>query len=104
MMAGGAKPGTDRKYQSEIRDAAWRAILRSVTDPDTRRSDIREEDIIEALTDLVAIVVSATEAAKSNIAIRDRVEAISKKMRTRANEAVTKEEGKELFKNVTRAR
>jgi hypothetical protein len=103
-MMGGAKPGTDRKYQAEIRDAAWRAILRSVTDPDTRRADIREEDIIEALTDLVAIVVSASEAGKSNIAIRDRVEAISKKLRVRANEAVTKEEGKELFKTVTRAR
>jgi hypothetical protein len=104
MMTGGAKPGTDRKYQAEVRDAAWRAILKAITDPETRRSDVREEDIIEALTDLTAMVISATDAAKSNIAIRDRVEAISKRLRTRANEAVTKEEGKELFKSVTRLR
>jgi hypothetical protein len=104
MMTGSAKPGTDRKYQSEIREAAWHAILRAVTDPDTRRSDIREDDIVEALTELLAIVVSTTDAAKSNIAMRDRVEAIGKKLRVRANEAVTKEEGKELFKTVTRQR
>jgi hypothetical protein len=104
MNAGGAKPGADREYQSEIREAAWKAILRSVTDPDTRRSDIREDDIVEALTDLLAIVVSSTEAARSTIALRDRVEVISKKLRTRAGDAVVKEEGKELFKNVTRER
>jgi hypothetical protein len=104
MTAGGAKPGFDRKYQAEIRDAAWSAILRAITDPETRRADVREEDIVEGLTELLAIVVSATEAGKSNIAIRDRVEAIGKKLRTRANEAVTKEEGKALFRNVTRVR
>ena len=96
--------GGDRKYQAEVRDAAWRAILRAVTDPETRRADIREDDIVEALTDLAAIVVSSTDAAKSSITLRDRVEAISKKMRIRAGDAVLKEEGRELFKNVTRDR
>jgi hypothetical protein len=103
-MMGGGKPGLDKKYQAEIRDAAWSAILKSVTDPDTRRSDIREEDMVEALTDLLALVVSTTDAGKSTIAMRDRCEAVGKRLRTRANEAVTKEEGKALFKGVTRDR
>ena len=60
--------------------------------------------IIEALTDLLAVVVSSTDANKSTIALRDRVEVISKKLRTRAGDAVVKEEGKELFKSVTRDR
>jgi len=103
MMSGG-KPGLDKRYQTEIREAAWEAILKAITDPDSRRSDVREEDMIEALTDLMAIILSATEANKSSIAMRDRVEAISKKLRTRANDAVSKQEGTALFKGVTRDR
>ena len=102
-MANGAKSG-DKQYQTMIREGAWDGILRSIRDPETRRSDVREQDMIDALVDLTAVIISGTEDAKNSLALRDKAEAAAKRLRDRASQAREREEAKALFKGVTRER
>jgi hypothetical protein len=92
----------DKRYQAEVRDAAWEAIVKTTTDPETRRADIRHEDIIEALMGLQAALLSDSEHIKSSLNIRSYADEFAKRLRTRAAEARERQEATELFRKILR--
>ena len=97
-----ARISYDKEYQADIRDAVWEAILKATTDPETKRADIKSEDIIEALLGLQAILLSTCEVARSSLTLRDWSEEFAKRVRTKTGEAKDREEAKELFRKVQR--
>ena len=97
-----ARVSYDHEYQADIREAAWEAILKTTTDPETKRADIRNEDIIEALLGLQAVLLSACESARSSLTLRDWSEEFAKRLRYRTTDAKDRQEASELFRKVLR--
>jgi hypothetical protein len=102
MSQTGARAPLDKRYQADIREAVWDAIVKATTDPETRRADIRNEDIIEALAGLQAVLLSASEEAKSSLNLRSWAEEFAKRLRTKAAEAKERNEAQELFRKIIR--
>jgi hypothetical protein len=97
-----AKITYDRDFQVDIREAAWEGIIKATTDPETKRADIRNEDIVEILGELQAIILSSSETAKSSINLRSYVDDFGKRLRERTMKAKDLNEAKELFRKVSR--
>jgi hypothetical protein len=92
----------DSDSQADIRDAVWEGIVKATTDPETKRADIRNLDIIEILGELQALLLSDNELAKSSINLRSWADDFSKRLRDRTIKAKDQNEAKDLFRRVVR--
>ncbi|CCM76267.1 hypothetical protein [Rhizobium mesoamericanum] len=88
-------PGHNKEYQALVREAAWKGILEALKEMNPDQLFLRNEDIVEALMDIQALVISSSNQADSPTKLRKTCEEFAKRLRfkTLAAQANDKEDG-----------
>ena len=73
--------GHNEQYQAAVREAAWKEMLLALKDPETNQVILRNEDIVEALMDIQAIMLSTSKETDSPTKLWKWCDEFSKRLR-----------------------
>ena len=80
-------PGHNREYQNLVREAAWHGMLEALRELNPDQLLLRNEDIIDALIDIQAIMLSTSKQADTTTKLRKECDEYAKRLRIRATAA-----------------
>jgi hypothetical protein len=101
-IPGLTSPDPNEEYQNLIFDAAWKAILLATKHPDSNKAFLRNQDIVDALLKIQAMVLSSGADAKVPSRLRQHCDEFAKGLRKPTQAFVDDEKlgGEKLFEDM----
>ena len=75
--------GSNTEYQKLVFDAAFKGIMEAVIHPETNQALLRNEDVIEALLNIQALVLHTSKEVSTPKKLRTTCEQFAKRLKTK---------------------